>query len=76
MVESLFVIGAVVGATELIKRLRDKDYWAALTIAVSAGIGALAGVWGIDGLTVPYGIVAGLAASGLVTVASKVGKVQ
>lgn len=76
MVESIFVVGAVVGATELIKRLKEKDYWAALTIAVSAAIGALAGVFGIDGLTVAYGIVAGLAASGLVTVATKVGKVQ
>lgn len=73
MVESLFVIAAVAGATELLKRLKVKDYWAAATIAVSAGIGALAGVFVVDGLTVTSGIIAGLAASGLITFAGKFG---
>lgn len=70
---SPFVIIAVAGATEFIKALWDKDYRTAVIIAVSAVIGALAGAFVIDGLNVATGIMAGLAASGLITVAQKFG---
>lgn len=71
--ESFFVVTAVVAATEFLRRLQVKDYFAAITIVVSAAIGALAGAAGIEGLTVATGIVVGLGASGLVTVASRAG---
>ncbi|MDV6295172.1 hypothetical protein [Rhodococcus aetherivorans] len=70
--ESLFLIVAVAGATEFVKRLFDRDYRAAVIIAVSAVIGGLAGLFGIDGLTVANGIMLGVAASGCVTIAAKV----
>ena len=73
-VSSLFVLTAVAGATELIKRLWDRDYRAATIIAVSALIGGLAGAFVIDGLTFATGLVAGLSASGLVTIGQKVGQ--
>lgn len=71
--ESLFVITAVAGVVELLRRLQLKDYFAAVTIAVAAGVGALAGAFGVEGLDVASGIVVGLSASGLVTIASRVG---
>ena len=71
--ESLFIVFAVTGAVELLRRLQVRDYFAALTILAAGAIGALSGVFGVDGLTVTQGIIAGLAASGLVTTAKKVG---
>lgn len=70
--EYLLVTAMVVGIVEFIKRLQLKDFYAAITILAAAGVGALAGVLGIEGINVATGIVVGLAASGLVTVASKV----
>lgn len=71
--ENLFIVTAVVGAVEFLRRLQIKDYFAALSIAVSAGIGALAGLWHLAGTAdVATGIIIGLGASGLVTVASKI----
>lgn len=71
--ESIFIITAVAGAVEFLKRLEVRDYRTCAVIAAAAGIGALAGVFSIDGLSVTEGVIAGLAASGTVTVASKVG---
>lgn len=72
MVDSIFVVTAVVGATELIRRLSKQDWYGALTIVVAALIGFVAGVNGVDGLTAFTGLIAGLTASGLVTVADRV----
>lgn len=74
--ESVFVLAAVAGAVELLKKLQAKDYWAALTILVSAAIGLLAGFFSIEGISVTTGLVLGLGASGLVTVAQKVGEAK
>jgi len=71
--ESVFLVTAVVGAVELLKRLQAQDYWAGLTIVVAAAIGVAAGVWGWGG--VPdgeTGLILGLGASGLVTVGQKI----
>lgn len=71
--ESVFVTTAVVGVVELLRRLQLKDYFAAITIVLSAVIGALAGTFHIGGVSdIATGIIIGLGASGLVTVASKV----
>lgn len=71
--ESLFILTAVAGATELLRRLYAKDYIGAITIAVAAGIGGLAAGLNVVDVAVAEGIIAGLGASGLVTVASRVG---
>lgn len=71
--ESLFIVTAVAGATELLRRLQSRDYFAALTILAAAGIGALAGAFSVDSLSVTEGVIAGLSASGIVTVSSKIG---
>lgn len=72
--ESPFIVGAVIGFTQLVKNLFDRDYRAATIIAGSAIIGGLAGAFAVDGVNIPQGIVLGLAASGAITVASYVGK--
>lgn len=71
--ENTFIVGAVIGFTQLVKSAFDKDYRSVVIIAGSALIGVLAGVFGIEGTTIPSGIVAGLAASGVVTLAVGVG---
>lgn len=70
--ESVFVIAAVVGATEFIKRAYLRDVVAAATILSAAVIGILAGVLGIEGLTLQTGLVAGLSAAGVYKVATKI----
>lgn len=70
--ESVFLITAVTAAVELLRRLEARDYRAVATILVAAGIGALCGVLGVEGVDVPTGILAGLSASGVVTIASRV----
>lgn len=72
--ESAFVLVAVAGAVELLKRLNARDWLSSATITVAALIGALAGLFGVEGLSVTSGLVLGLGASGLVTVAQKVSK--
>lgn len=71
--DDVFITIAVVGATELVKRLRDQDYWTSLIIISAVLIGALAGSMNIDGLNITQGITAGLTATGLITVAKKIG---
>lgn len=70
--EYLLLTGAVVGAVEFIRRMFEKDHEAAVIIFISALIGGIYGFMGIDATSVAEGIVVGLAASGLVTVASRV----
>lgn len=71
--EYILVTAMVVGVVELIRRIEQKDWYAALTILASAVVGALCGVFSVEGITVVTGIVVGLAASGLVTVAKGIG---
>ncbi|MGW5074084.1 hypothetical protein [Rhodococcus sp. NPDC004095] len=74
--EELFIITAVAGATELIKRTYDRDFRAATIIAMSAAIGLAVGLTGLYGATVASGLIFGLGASGLVTVSQKIGTVR
>lgn len=70
------VLAAVIaGVTELISRLRGKDYWVALTIVVAALIGGLFGFIGYyPDLDVPTGIAVGFGASGALTALGSIGK--
>lgn len=67
------LLGAVIaGATELLTRLRAKDYWAAATIVSAAVIGGLLGIyWGIDFVS---GIAAGLGVSGTIATIGSFGR--
>ena len=72
--ESIFLVTAVVGAVELLRRLFAKDWLASATIVVCALIGAIAGWQNVEGLAdVWQGITVALSASGLVTIASRIG---
>jgi hypothetical protein len=71
--ESVFIVTAVVAAVELLRRLKIQDWFAAATIVISALIGGAAGVFQLGGVTsIEAGLIAGLSASGLITVASRV----
>lgn len=69
---TVVLAGLVAGGTELIKRLFDKDWRAAVTIVVAAIIGGLGGL--VFGANFLVGMVFGLAASGYVTIAQNIGK--
>lgn len=69
------LLGAVIaGITEIISRLRAKDYWAAGTIAVSALTGLLFGVFALEGLTAVTGLAAGFGVSGALSAWGMLGK--
>lgn len=63
----------VIGGTELVKRLFDRDWRAAVIIVVSTIIGAVGGTLLIPAVGIVSGIVIGLSASGVVTGLQKVG---
>lgn len=78
MVEGAVFIGAaVVGLTEFLKRLYDRDARGALLIAVAAVVGGLVGAFdvhiGVTDISVAEGVMAGLAAAGVYQVARQVG---
>lgn len=70
--EYLLVTGLVIGVVQFVKNLWDQDYRSASIIASAAFVGGLCGFFGIEGLDVAKGIVVGLTASGVVTLAQKV----
>lgn len=64
----------IAGVTELISRLRAKDYWVAATILTSAIIGGLFGAFHYyAGLDIPGGIAVGFGASGALSALGIVG---
>ena len=71
--DNVFVAAAVAGVVQCLKLLRDKNWIGAVTIVIAAAIGVLAGLAEIEGLDVQSGLIAGLAASGVYTVVSKIG---
>ena len=62
----------VAGGVELIKRLFDKDWRAAITIIVAALIGGAGGL--VFGANFLVGMVFGLATSGYITIAQNIAK--
>lgn len=72
-VQFLVLLMFVAGGTELVKRIYKKDYEAAAIIVVAALVGML----GALAVSVAWylGVVVGLGASGLVTVAGKINRV-
>ena len=70
----VLLAAVIAGVTELLNRLRAKDYWTAVTIATAAAIGGLFGVFGVEGLTLITGIAAGFGTSGSLSALGIVGK--
>jgi uncharacterized membrane protein HdeD (DUF308 family) len=70
------VLAAVItGVTELINRLRAKDYWVALTIATAAVIGGVFGALHYyANLDIANGIAVGFGASGALSALGAIGK--
>ena len=62
----------VVGLVEFVKRLWDRDYRGAIIILGAAVIGGLCGYFSVEVSGVVPGVVVGLGAAGVVTVAQKV----
>lgn len=60
----VLLAAVIAGVTELLNRLRAKDYWVAATVATSAVVGGLFGFFGVEGLNVITGIAAGFGVSG------------
>ncbi len=60
----ILLAAVIAGATEMINRVRAKDYWVATTVATSAVIGALFGAFGLEGLNLVTGLAAGFGVSG------------
>lgn len=71
--ENSFIVGAVIGFTQLVKSLFDRDYRTAVIIVGAAVIGAGAGFFQVEGTDIPTGIVLGLTAAGVVTLAVGIG---
>ena len=72
--QTILVAGMVIGVVEFLRRLEKKDWLAMVTIFAAALVGGLAGYFGVEGLTISSGIVAGLSASGLCTIATRIGE--
>lgn len=71
----LVLIPAVVAFVELLRRAQESDWFAVVTIIGSGTIGVLLGLFGAPGVENAWtGLTSGLAASGVVTIASKLGK--
>lgn len=69
----VFIAIAIVAVTEFLKRLQASDWYGAVVIVVAAVIGAIAGAFHVEGLTVFNGVVAGLGAVGIHQVARQIG---
>jgi hypothetical protein len=70
--EYVLLTTMIVGVVELVTSLFDRNFRTAVIIVCAALVGAVCGVFGVEGLDVATGIAVGLAASGVVTVAKKV----
>lgn len=68
---AIILLGMVAGVVELIKRIFDRDWEAAITIAGAGVVGALASL--AIAVNPLLGAVIGLAASGYITIAQNIG---
>ena len=63
----------LVGVNQLIKQLRAKDYWGAVTVLAAVIVGAVFGLLGVEGLDVVHGIALAFGSVGALTGLAKVG---
>lgn len=66
--DTLFVPLVVVAVVKLVDLIFDKDYRSSLKIVLAGVVGALVGIFHVQGMSIPEGIQAGLSASGLVSI--------
>lgn len=71
---TVFIPAAIAAVVKFVDLIQEKNYVGAAKIVVAVIVGAVAGFFGLQGLDVQTGIYAGLAASGVITVASRIGK--
>ena len=70
----VLLASVIAGVTELLNRLRARDYWVAATISTAAIIGGLFGYFEVEQLTVVTGVAAGFGASGALKAVGSIGK--
>ncbi len=64
LTQYVLLAAVIAGVTEMLNRVRAKDYWVAGTVATSAIIGGLFGLFGVEGLNLVTGLAAGFGVSG------------
>lgn len=64
LTQYILLAAVIAGVTEMLNRIRAKDYWVATTVATSALIGGLFGIFGVEGLNFVTGLAAGFGVSG------------
>lgn len=73
----VFIGAAIVGLTQLVKLLSEKNWKSAVTIGLAVLVGIIVALVdteiGVVDLTVAQGIMAAFAAAGVVTTAQKIG---
>lgn len=74
VVQYVMLLTVIAGITELITRLRAKDYWVAVTIVAAALTGLVFGLFGLEGLSPVQGLAVGFAAPGALTALGMIGK--
>jgi hypothetical protein len=70
----ILLAAVIAGVTEMLNRVRAKDYWTAVTVATAAVIGGVFGLAGVEGLNLVTGIAAGFGTSGSLSALGIVGK--
>ena len=73
-VQALLLIGGVTGFVELVKKLFDKDWKAAIIIFGAGLIGGLISLFPEIDFTFLTGVIGGLTASGVVTVSQNIAR--
>lgn len=69
------LVAAIAGVTELLNRVRARDWWVVATILSAAVVGWLFGVTNYyPGLDPVEGVIAGFTASGVITTLGSLGK--
>lgn len=74
VIQYVMLLTVIAGITELITRLRARDYWVAVTIVAAAITGLVFGLFGLEGLTPVQGLAVGFAAPGALTALGMIGK--
>lgn len=75
LTQYVLLLAIIAGATELITRIRAKDYWTVVTILTAAVIGGLFGLSNYyPDLNAIEGVAAGFGASGALTAVGMIGK--
>lgn len=73
LTQYVLLAAVIAGVTELISRVRARDYWVVATILTAAIVGGLFGVAGYyPDLDVVEGVAAGFAAAGSIKVLSSI----